>query len=130
MGRNDPTIFTRKDADFIMTTLKWLKMMVKMLLARGRSRRRGGGSVPPGVSFVGAITAVTQDNTPPCDHTYAAKAISGREITEEVIPDRPFDTAVKYVAATVGDPCYMWWDADGTGHIHPFTEVPDYILDS
>lgn len=130
MGRNDPTLFTRKDADYIMTTLKWLKMMVKHLLARGDRRRGGGGALPPGVVLAGAITAVTEDNTPACDHTYAAKSISGRKIEDEIAPDRPFDTLVKYAAAAVDDPCYMWWDADGTGHIHPFTEVPDYITDS
>ena len=99
---------------------------------RDRLPKIGGAGIVPG-----RITAVTEDNAPPCDHQYQAEALDGRVIDEDTSPERPQDADVKYIAASAGtegefdgDWCMMWWDDEGTGHLFAITEVYDTIEDS
>lgn len=78
----------------------------------------------------GQITAVQEDNTPPCDHQYKAKAVDGRSITTYTSPDQPRDPSTLYIAAAEDDWCLMWWDANDVGHIFAIVEVFDTVLDS
>jgi len=103
-------------------------------LGRRSRRGHGGGSVPlgtpVGTPVMAKITAVTEDTTPECLHTYKAKGLDGREITEFTTPINERDADVLYNAAAVDDWCMMWWDADGTGYIWAITEIEDTVLDS
>jgi len=90
----------------------------------GRLPLGGGAAVP------GKITAVQEDNTPPCDHQYKAEALDGREIDTFTTPENARDDDVKYVAAAVDDWCLMWWESDGTGHLLVAGEIYDTVEDA